>query len=353
MITSLVSSLLIFTVATFVSYRLNTLFIKAAPRLNLMDIPNFRSAHQVPTPRGAGIIFSVLSLLGLFLFCYEKLLPARWLNILIPSHLILALVSFVDDLKPLSFKIKLLVHVLVASVALFFLHEHYHVVFMSMNLNFTGHFSQTYPLEMLFQVMPTALTYLLLALTLIWSINVYNFMDGTDGQAGGQGVFIFSIAAVMAYLSQAYAFSLLLFLIAGLLLGFLILNKPIAKLFMGDSGSCFLGFFIPNLALLGFLEYKIPLSHWLIAYSPFWFDATFTTLRRILNGKSVVRPHRGFLFQILQKKHSKDQYAALKHLSTVNVFLLCVLCMPGLGNLERIGLSLLAIIMITFLKINA
>ncbi|MFM8453745.1 MAG: MraY family glycosyltransferase [Gammaproteobacteria bacterium] len=325
---------------------MNRFFIRWAPRFKLIDVPNHRSSHHIPTPRGAGIHFSLPWLVLLPILSFSNHLPNHFTDTLIPGSLALVFIGFWDDVHHLSYKIKLLVHILVSMGTVYGFYRQYHTDFLSFDPLKWGGFLGAYPLEAFFHGIPLGLVYPILALILIWSINVYNFMDGTDGQASGQGIFILLNASVLAYQHQAPDFASLLLILACLLFGFFMWNKPPAKIFMGDNGSCFLGFIVPVLALLGFLEYKIPISVWFIAYTPFWFDATFTVLHRLSQGQSVTQPHQGFLFQKIPKKQ------ALRHLLLVDLILLGIIYAPGFNNLSRIILGLFAVVILISLRLH-
>jgi len=134
---------------------------------------------------------------------------------------------------------------------------------------------------------------------IVWMTNLYNFMDGSDGFAAAQGLFIFGMAGYFLYDLQVYSFATLSWGLVALLAGFLIWNWPVARIFMGDAGSYFLGFLTAVIALMSYKVYQLPLMLWVILTSLFWFDATVTLLRRMLAREKWYKPHRLHAYQRL------------------------------------------------------
>lgn len=133
----------------------------------------------------------------------------------------------------------------------------------------------------------------------VWMINLYNFMDGMDGFAGGMAVFGFGAYAVLGVLQGAPAFALLNAVVAAAAAGFLVFNFPPARIFMGDSGATVLGLFAACAALWAEREQIFPLWVGILIFSPFIVDATLTLLRRALNREKVWQAHRTHCYQRL------------------------------------------------------
>jgi phospho-N-acetylmuramoyl-pentapeptide-transferase len=139
--------------------------------------------------------------------------------------------------------------------------------------------------------------WLMLALALTWAMNLYNFMDGSDGLAGGMAVFGFGAYAVAAVSGDASSLALLSASVAGAALGFLPHNWAPARVFMGDAGSVPLGFLAGALGIAGWSSGIWPFWFPLLVFSPFVVDASVTLLRRALRGERVWHAHREHLYQ--------------------------------------------------------
>ena len=259
-----------------------------AERRQILDVPNERSSHSRPTPRGGGLATVVIALLGCW-FCALFIPPTSWLALVTYTSgaVLVAGVSWLDDLRPLPYWIRLGVHSLVAILAILGL----------------GAWRQV-SIPLLGQV---HLGYLGIPITFLWVvglINVYNFMDGIDGIAGGQAVVAGLGWAILGWLNGNPLVSALGLLLAATNLGFLGHNWPPARIFMGDVGSTFLGYTFAVLPLLFGVSDQVQTSAKapLLGVSlvwPFVFDATFTFVRRLRRGENVFAAHRSHLYQRL------------------------------------------------------
>lgn len=246
---------------------------------NLIDHPNDRSLHTQPTPRSGGLAISIS--LAVFFFINLSVLSEQIINITIGATAIL-LVSVLDDIKHVPAPIRLLVHVLAASWIV-----HSGLVLKSIIL--PG------GLELF---LPELVSWILTVFIITWMTNLYNFMDGIDGLAGGMTVIGFGIFAITCFPHSNILFTISLFIIAGTL-GFLIFNFPPAKIFMGDAGSSVLGF-IAAVMMLSVNETEImPLWLSLILFSPFIIDATVTLLIRAFNKEKIWAAHKQHYYQRL------------------------------------------------------
>jgi UDP-N-acetylmuramyl pentapeptide phosphotransferase/UDP-N-acetylglucosamine-1-phosphate transferase len=142
---------------------------------------------------------------------------------------------------------------------------------------------------------------LVIALAIVWMTNLYNFMDGADGLAGGMSLIGFgTFAAALALLpNSAQPFGLLVTSIAGAAAGFLLFNFPPAKVFMGDAGAIPLGFLAATLGIQGNMLGLWPWWFAVLVFSPFIVDATFTLLRRTAQGNKPWIAHRDHYYQRL------------------------------------------------------
>jgi len=250
----------------------------------MLDIPNERSSHTQPTPRGGGLLIVLVTLVGLWLAA-----PFLGIGVLTPAlaafslaAALIAWVSWRDDLRPLPNRVRFGAH---AAGAL-------------MVILFVGYWrSVELPL------LPTfPLGWLGVPLTFLWLAgltNAYNFMDGIDGLAGGQAVVGGLGWLALGQLVGLPLVSLMGVLVAGSSLGFLGHNWPPARIFMGDVGSAFLGFTLATLAVLGGLvDARLPFAGVLLLW-PFAFDTIFTILRRLRRGENIFAAHRSHLYQRL------------------------------------------------------
>jgi len=226
------------------------------------DIPNERSLHHQPVPRVGGIALFAGTLSG-WILLYQAW--TWWL--LIPLAGLFAL-SLVDDVRNLSPAIRLLGHLVAALV-------------------------------MLLGASVSILWLIPLLLFTAWMTNLYNFMDGSDGLAGGMALFGFGSYGLGAWLAGNETLMLLNFSIATAALGFLVFNFHPARVFMGDAGSIPLGFLAAAFGIMGWqLEYW-PLWFPLLVFSPFVVDATVTLFKRAQRGEKLSHAHRGHYYQRL------------------------------------------------------
>jgi Fuc2NAc and GlcNAc transferase len=256
------------------------LLIGAASRLRLIDVPNARSSHASPTPRGGGLAivggFTASAVWGASTGGAE---PRDVVALLVPA-LMVAIVGLIDDRFGLRAAMRLAVHLLAAAGFLWAVG----------GLPATG-------MDLLDR-MPM-LGNLLAVLAIAWGINLFNFMDGIDGLAGMQAVFV---AAGLALLGSMAAVPGLTWLAGGLAAataGFLAWNWPPARIFMGDVGSGFLGFLLGALSILALRSNQASIWVVLLLPSAFVIDATLTLVMRAARGESLSVAHRSHAYQKL------------------------------------------------------
>lgn len=256
---------------------------KWAEKREILDIPNERSSHTRPTPRGGGLVIVILTLTGWLLVGWFST-QVSWLAILsyAAGGAFIALISWWDDLYSLSNRVRFATHCVAALLAI------------------TGFgYWQNINLPLLGTVY---LSWVGLPLTFLWIIgltNAYNFMDGIDGIAGGQAVAAGIGWAIIGGLLGLPFISILGVLVAASSLGFLAHNWPPARIFMGDVGSAFLGYSFAALALMGAqVDARLAVAGVLVLW-PFLFDAIFTFLCRWRRGENVFAAHRSHLYQRL------------------------------------------------------
>lgn len=247
--------------AVLTSYVANLWFVRQKI-VSILDHPNSRSLHTTPVPRVGGLGLFVGVMLTWALFSLNPPLQI-WLGILM-----LIGISAADDFWKIPIWSRLVVHGLVAAL------------FSCSTLG-----AYDWPIH------------LIAILALVWVMNLYNFMDGSDGLAGGMALIGFCCYGLAAMMSGNMNFALVNFIIAAAAGGFLILNFHPARIFMGDAGSVPLGFLAASMGLLGW-DYGL-WSLWmpLLVFSPFIADASVTLAKRLWCGEKIWQAHRKHFYQ--------------------------------------------------------
>jgi UDP-N-acetylmuramyl pentapeptide phosphotransferase/UDP-N-acetylglucosamine-1-phosphate transferase len=264
-------------VSTLLTYRLS----RPGSFLYILDHPNERSLHTTPTPRTGGLAI-ILAVVCSFLV-YLLFTPVDPFFIVVGISIVfLGIISLIDDQFHLSPLIRLACHFVIAVCFLFF----------GRNLITIDVLSQYFSI-------PQYLSISITMFFIVWMINLYNFMDGIDGLAGGMAVFGFSSLALIGLFEGHHIFFTTNLIIAISALGFILFNFPPARIFMGDSGSSTLGLLAVFSTLwgikIGLYQLWIPL----LIFSPFLVDATVTLVRRLLQGDRVWLAHKTHYYQHL------------------------------------------------------
>ncbi|MEE2983214.1 MAG: glycosyltransferase family 4 protein [Pseudomonadota bacterium] len=243
----------------------------------LLDHPNARSLHDAPVPRGGGIAMAVLVLTVQGLLLVSGYLP-RWEGgAWLLAGCCFALLGWWDDLRPRPAAQRVVAQFVIAIAF---------VAGACPEVLAAGSPPWNYAAAAL------------LVVALVWVVNLFNFMDGADGYAGTQAR-LFGVAALALMLfAGAHAAAVMSAAVAGSSLGFLYWNRPVARIFMGDVGSYFIGFQLAAIAIAGYRADTV-ITVWLILLMPFLVDATFTLLRRILAREKWWAPHRSHAYQLL------------------------------------------------------
>ena len=261
---------------------------KVAEHVGAMDIPNARKVHDHPIPRMGGLAIFGAFLLGYMLFARSSL---QMLSILIGGFIIV-LMGIFDDIKPISARYKFILQIVAAAVVVFY----GNIVLSRVTV---------FGLNIVF---PNVVSQIITILFIVGITNAINLIDGLDGLASGvSSIYFMTITIVAFILNKMQGLDTMLSLIMlGSTLGFLIHNFHPAKIFMGDTGSLFLGFTISVIALLGFkattlTSLIIPI---VILAIPI-FDTALAILRRLLKGKGIMAPDKEhFHHQLLKMKFS-------------------------------------------------
>ncbi len=254
--------------------------------IGILDRPDPRKAHSVPTPKCGGVGVVVAFLAGMFvLYHYAEFarLGDPYFRGVILASAGIAVVAFLDDLRDWPFSVKLIAQILAAFLAIG-----------------SGLFVRVYRLPYLG---PVDVGWLGVPATLAWILfatNAMNFIDGMNGLAAGVGLVACAFLAFLAEQAGGwFVYAAALLLGAGLV-GFLPFNYPRARIFMGDVGSQFVGFVLAVLGVAASRFEGVPISFLLVPLllSPVLFDVAFTLLRRALAGERLTAPHRGHLYQV-------------------------------------------------------
>lgn len=295
-------SLLVFVgciLAIVISTAITKVIRNYALCFDLLDHPNSRSSHVLPTPRGGGMATVLTFQSCVVLLWFINSISCDTLLILVGCGGAVALIGWWDDHISLPVCIRLGVHFCAVILTIYIVPE----------LPILSVFSLDFEFLLLGKV--------ILAFALVWQLNLFNFMDGIDGLAGSQAIFVALGAALILWLhGEGGGMIFLLLLLAGSTCGFLIWNWPPAKIFMGDSCSSYLGFCFGGLALITSAMGEISLWSWINLLSIFIVDSTVTLARRLSSGEKVYEAHRSHCYQILAGRWQSHKRVTL-------VYMLC------------------------------
>jgi len=256
-----------------ISFVLTYLIKSYAIKKSLLAVVNERSSHSVPTPHGGGIALALSWFAGLvYLYFIDEIDPSLFYALLVGA--VICIVSFFDDMYELSAKLRLTVQSCVAVIGLLLM----------------GGFER---LDFgIFIIENQVITNIFAFLLIVWFINLYNFLDGINGYAGSEAVFL-AFAGFILFGGSHFI------VLAVAVLGFLVWNYNQAKIFMGDVGSTLLGYNIAIFTIYYANEESTNFWIWIILFALFWFDATVTLIRRKLNGEKLSQAHKKHAYQRL------------------------------------------------------
>jgi Fuc2NAc and GlcNAc transferase len=295
-----------FAGALLAGWLLTGIVRRAVVRRGLLDVPNSRSSHANPTPRGGGIAIVLITLvavvIGVMLQAIRTPLALAWLL----GGGLVAGVGLLDDLKDLSATLRAGVHLLAALLLL-------NAVDAPAVLASLGLTSGWLPLF-----------WVLGSVAAVWSINLFNFMDGIDALASAQCLFVVLAGVLVSGMGQGIDTSLLpCVAMAGAAAGFLIWNAPPARIFMGDVGSGFIGFGLIAGALASSSRGSVSVWTWLVLNGVFAVDASITLLTRLLRGQRIYEAHRLHVYQRLARRWSSHGRVTAVYMS-INL----IWCLP-------------------------
>ena len=280
---------------------------------SVVDVPNERSSHARPTPRGGGLAIVAIALAAVATLAATGQMTPRTALALAGGGLLIALVGWVDDKRDLRASVRIAAHTAAAAWAVAWL-------------------GGMPPLTVGTGAVARGTGGALLAIRgIVWGTNLYNFMDGIDGLAAVEAVVVGTTGALLLA-SRHSSLGLLGLVLAAAAAGFLTWNWPPARLFMGDVGSGFLGFAFAVIGVAGENDGVMPALLWILLLGPFFADATITLLRRMRRGERWYAAHRSHAYQrAVQAGRSHGQVTAA-------VALLTALCaVLAWGVLRRPG----------------
>ncbi|GIZ11931.1 glycosyltransferase family 4 protein [Pseudomonas sp. NCCP-436] len=292
-----------------------------ALKRQLLDVPNARSSHAVPTPRGGGMAIVLVFLALLPVLMLEGFLPLSVMWALCGGGAWIALLGFLDDHGHVAARWRLLGHFVAAGWVLVWLGglPPLALAGLSLDLGWLGHG--------------------LALFGLVWLLNLYNFMDGIDGIAAVEAICACSGGALLYLLLGQSALLWLPLSLGVAVAGFLYWNFPPARIFMGDAGSGFLGLMLGALALqAAWLDSEL-LWAWLILLGVFVVDATWTVVHRLIRGERVYEAHRSHAYQFASRRFRRHLPVTLA-VAVINLLWLLPLAVavalgyvPGLAGL--------------------
>lgn len=242
----------------------------------ILDHPNHRSSHSEPTPRGGGIAIAVLVIAAVIILWLTQYISLQIFLALGGGGFLVATVGWIDDRRNLSVAWRAASYLAASAWAVYWITDLY-----AAELN--------YGLWM----------YAGVVVLMTWLVNLYNFMDGTDGLAAAEGITTATITAILLLLAGQSGLAVLLLVLSAACGGFLLWNWPPAKIFMGDIGSCLIGFLFGTAAFISYLNGSLDPTVWLILLSIFICDASLTLLTRILKREKWYSAHRSHAYQLL------------------------------------------------------
>lgn len=318
--------LLVSAITASLSWWGGHLLIRHAGRLGLLHQPNERSSHQKIVPHGGGLGLVLAFSFALALLSITGALDWRFTHCVLTAGCLLAALGLWDDIAPLPATYRLLLQ---GGAIVFALSVPANTVALS--------------------ALPLLLVYGTAAFFMLWWLNLFNFMDGIDGLAASEALFICAAAVLLTAVSNpspVNGLTVTMLLLFAAITGFLLLNWPPARVFMGDVGSTFLGYVLAVFALDSVASGQLPLLVWLILGGVFWVDSTLTLLRRMARKERWSSAHRSHAYQryaaaLGRHYQSRGQSATL---SRANAHRLITTTVMTIDILWLLPLALLVII---------
>ena len=308
---------------------------KIAIHIKALDFPNERKVHKKVMPWLGGLAIYGAFLVGYLFFGSHT---PQMLSILIGGFVIVVM-GMIDDINPVRAKYKLLTQI-IASIIVVFYGKIYLSEISFLSLNF---------------LVPTPYNYILSCMIIVALINAINLMDGLDGMASGiSSIYFLTITIIAFILNRIGGLDIILAVIMlGSSLGFLVYNFPPASIFMGDTGSNFLGFMIAVISLLGFkvTTFTSLIIPFAILALPI-FDVALSIFRRLLKGQGIAEPDRDhFHHQLLKMRFSPKTSVLIIYL--INILFAAVSIFYALGdNLSAMIIYISLMLMLLFIVLK-
>lgn len=304
-----------------------------------IDKPSSRGIHQNPIPTAGGI--SILITFTLYIIILHNIFNINntVLYFLFASLLPLIIIGLIDDHKEVSIYIRLIAQFFSASLIIYY--------FQISNYNFGNYLNQEYFLIIIISIILS-----------VWLMNLYNFMDGIDGYAVSECIFVSFSSALIIYLNNENSILYLYLIGFGLsCVGMLTRNWYPAKIFMGDTGSVSVGFLFAFFIFYSASESVISIYTWLILLSIFIADSTYTLFVRIVTKKNITKPHLTHAFHLLATNRNSQVFVTKRtiflnvfwvfpmavlsnYYMTYNVMITFIVYLPMIVYLVRIGAGL-------------
>ncbi|MCB1692639.1 MAG: glycosyl transferase [Pseudomonadales bacterium] len=274
----------VFALCALSTWIVSHVYRAIAVEREILAHPEARSAHTVPTPTGAGIAMVVVFFFVMVDFRRSGILDDRtmlaWLG-----PIVVAAIGFVDDLKPLDWKVRFPVFLAACAWSM------YWVGFPELDI-------------LGWRVSNAAVGFVFGTISLLWLQNLYNFMDGIDGLAVAEAAFCCIAVLVISGAMHPNAWNLSMIVFLGVCLGFALINWPGAKVFMGDAGSGFLGL---SLGMFALAEGAVTVWVWMILLGWFISDACLTISIRLIRGERIWEGHSLHAYQHLARRFGKHK----------------------------------------------
>lgn len=281
---------IVLSLVALTSFVLVGLMRSLALKFVWLDVANARSLHSGSKPRGGGLAIVIANLVAVTLVAHHHLLVSHLLYPISIGGLLIAAVGLYDDLAPVSVRVRLAIQSVAAWIA----------VSQLGGITTLTLFTHV--------ILLGAWGKLLAFVGVLWLINLFNFMDGIDGLATSQAIFMLVTAAVALFTIGVHGLVIIYCILAAALSGFLVWNWAPAKIFLGDVGSSFIGYMMACLLLHSVNNQLLPLTFWLTIGGCFFVDATYTLLKRLATGQRVYQAHRLHAYQkvsLLLESHAR------------------------------------------------
>lgn len=266
---------------------LTAVILQLARKQGWFDVPNHRSSHTTPTPRGGGASIVAITLAAELIAWTTGYLGTPQFVALCVGGALVAGVGALDDVRSLAIRWRLFAQFVAGTIAVAALATSAAISFDEIRVSLLG------------------VGGVVTVIGIVWMTNLYNFMDGIDGIAGLQGVVAGASAATLFALTRQTGLAIVVTALGGGLVGFLIFNWEPARVFMGDVGSGFLGFTFAVLAIGGDHTSGVSALWIVVPLSPFIADTSVALVRRTANGARIGSAHREHLYQrLVQRGHT-------------------------------------------------